>query len=86
MGRSNVVLAIHHHNVLTSHRGGKNMSRFVMPHGATVFGATYLRKAGSRTEPPECSWRPCLLALHLGTSSGTSQWLAMRRNSAVTSH
>ena len=51
MGRSNVVLAIHHHNVLTSHRGGKNMSRFVMPHGATVFGATYLRKAGSRTEP-----------------------------------
>ena len=35
------------HNIMYSSMGGKNMTRFVMPHHATVFGPTIATKADS---------------------------------------
>jgi hypothetical protein len=52
MGASNHMTVMHHHNIMYSSRGGKNLTRFVVPHGATVFGPNgYPRVPGSRTEP-----------------------------------
>lgn len=52
MGKSNHMLLMHHHNILASTRGGKNLSRFVVPHGATVFGPTYSMLPGTQTAEP----------------------------------
>jgi len=51
VGKSKNVLCMHHHNVAYSSRCGKNMSRFVAPHGASVAGPEFTRKLGSRSEP-----------------------------------
>ena len=51
MGKSRHVLCMHHHNVAYSSRCGKNMSRLVVPHGASVGPHDFTRKRGSRTEP-----------------------------------
>ena len=51
VGKSKNVLCMHHHNVAYSSRCGKNMSRLVVPHGASVAGPSFTRKAGSRSEP-----------------------------------
>jgi len=61
MGRSNHMLLMHHHNILASSYGGKNLTRFVVPHGATVFGPTYSMKAGSRTEPDGAVYAPLFM-------------------------
>ena len=45
------MLVMHHHNILHSALGGKNLTRIVVPHYATVFGPSYAKKAGSRVEP-----------------------------------
>jgi len=58
MGRSNHMLLMHHHNILASAHGGKNLTRFVTPHGSTVFGPTYQTKLGSRTEPDGSVYAP----------------------------
>ena len=50
-GSSNHALVMHRHNIMHSSMGGKNMTRFVMPHGATVFGPSYATRAGSLVEP-----------------------------------
>ena len=51
VGKSKNVLCMHHHNVAYSSRCGKNMSRFVVPHGASVTGPEFTRMKGSRSEP-----------------------------------
>lgn len=51
VGKSKNVLCMHHHNVAYSSRCGKNMSRFVVPHGASVAPPHFIKKAGSRSEP-----------------------------------
>ena len=51
VGKSKNVLCMHHHNVAFSSRCGKNMSRLVVPHGASVAGPSFTRKRGSRSEP-----------------------------------
>ena len=51
MGRSNHMLMVHHHNILYSSHGGKDLSRFIMPNGGDVGGPAYTRLHGSRTEP-----------------------------------
>ena len=60
-GASNQMMIIHKHNVLHSSQGGKNLTRFVMPHGAVVGGPAYLRQAGSRTEPSGTVFAPAFL-------------------------
>ena len=42
---------MHHHNVAHSSRCGKNMSRLIAPHGASVAGPAFSRKEGSRSVP-----------------------------------
>lgn len=61
MGKSNHMLLMHHHNILASSIGGKNLSRFVVPHGATVFGPTYTTMQGSRTEPDGAVYAPLFM-------------------------
>jgi hypothetical protein len=51
VGESKYVLCMHHHNVAFSSRCGKNMSRLVVPNGASVTPPAFTRKAGSRSEP-----------------------------------
>ena len=51
VGKSPNVLCMHHHNVAYSSRCGKNMSRLVIPNGASVTPPVFTRKAGSRSEP-----------------------------------
>ena len=51
VGKSKNVLCMHHHNVAYSSRCGKNMSRLVVPNGASVTPPEFTRKAGSRSEP-----------------------------------
>jgi len=51
VGKSKNVLCMHHHNVAYSSRCGKNMSRLIMPHGASVTGPQFSIKKGSRAEP-----------------------------------
>lgn len=51
VGKSKNVLCMHHHNVAYSSRCGKNMSRLVVPHGASVTPPYFARKPGSRSEP-----------------------------------
>ena len=58
MGASNRTLVMHRHNILYSSMGGKNLSRFVVPHGATVFGPAYAKRAGSRSEPNGAVYAP----------------------------
>ena len=58
MGASNRTLVMHRHNILYSSMGGKNLSRFVVPHGATVFGPAYAKRAGSRSEPSGAVYAP----------------------------
>ena len=41
MGASNHMLLMHHHNILHSAVGGKNLTRFITPHAGTIFGPTY---------------------------------------------
>jgi hypothetical protein len=53
MGASNHMLLVHHHNILGSSQGGKNLSRFVAPGGATVFGPAYQIIPGSPTAEPD---------------------------------
>ena len=61
MGTSNHALVMHRHNVMYSSQGGKNMSRFVIPHRATVFGPTYAKAAGSRHEPSGAVFAPVFM-------------------------
>jgi hypothetical protein len=61
MGTSNNMLVMHHHNILASSEGGKNMSRFITPHGSTVFGPTYQTKAGSLSEPTGVVYAPLIM-------------------------
>ena len=51
VGKSKTALCMHHHNVGYSSRGGKNFTRFVVPHGGSVGGPEFERKPGSRVEP-----------------------------------
>eukprot|EP01047_Picozoa_sp_COSAG01_P011491 COSAG01_NODE_503_length_16167_cov_10.407230_26_plen_454_part_00 len=51
VGESKYVLCMHHHNVAFSSRCGKNMSRLVVPNGASVTPPEFTRKAGSRSVP-----------------------------------
>ena len=62
VGRSKHVLCMHHHNVAHSSRCGKNMSRFVVPHGASVAGPEFTRKRGSRSEPAGPVYAPMTMA------------------------
>ena len=61
MGASNRTLIMHHHNVLYSSAGGKQNKRFVTPHGSGVFGPSYARKPGSRTEPSGAVFAPLFM-------------------------
>ena len=61
MGTSNNMLVMHHHNIMHSSYGGKNMSRFVVPHGGTVFAPTYATQAGSRHEPNGAVYAPVFM-------------------------
>jgi len=61
MGMSNHALVMHKHNVMYSSHGGKNLSRFIIPHGATVFGPTYAKVAGSRSEPNGAVYSPLFM-------------------------
>lgn len=61
MGSSNHMLLMHHHNVLASSQGGKNLTRFITPHGSTVFGPTYQTKAGSIAEPNGVVYAPLIM-------------------------
>ena len=61
MGASNHMLLMHHHNVLASSEGGKNLTRFITPHGSTVFGPTYQTKAGSISEPNGVVYAPLIM-------------------------
>jgi hypothetical protein len=61
MGLSNHMLLMHRHNILASARGGKDLRRFVVPHGATVFGPAYARRRGSRTEPSGLVFAPIFM-------------------------
>ena len=61
MGASNHMLLMHHHNVLASAEGGKNLSRFITPHGSTIFGPTYQTKAGSLSEPNGEVYAPLIM-------------------------
>ena len=58
VGSSKNVLCMHHHNVAYSSRCGKNMSRLVVPHGASVAGPEFIRKRGSRSEPSGLVYAP----------------------------
>jgi len=58
MGKSKNVLCMHHHNVAYSSRCGRNMSRFITPHGGSVGGHVFSRKLGSRTEPSGLVYAP----------------------------
>ena len=51
MGASNHVLIMHHHNIMHSAVGGQNMTRFITPHGGTIFAPAYQTRPGSRSEP-----------------------------------
>lgn len=51
VGESKNVVCMHHHNVAYSSRCGKNMSRFVVPNGASVGVPTFMMKEGSRSIP-----------------------------------
>jgi len=51
VGQSKHVLCMHHHDVGYSSRCGKNMSRLIIPNGASAAGPTFERKQGSRSEP-----------------------------------
>jgi len=51
IGKSPYSLIIHHHNIGYSHKGGKDMVRWLIPNGASVGGTIFTRKAGSRSEP-----------------------------------
>ena len=51
VGESKNILCMHHHNVAYSSRCGKNMSRLVIPNGASVTPPVFTRKEGSRSEP-----------------------------------
>lgn len=62
VGRSKNVLCMHHHNVAYSSRCGKNMSRLVVPHGASVAGPEFARKAGSRSEPSGLVFAPMTMS------------------------
>lgn len=61
MGASNHMLLMHHHNILGSAQGGKNLTRFVVPGGATVFGPAYGKKEGSRSEPNGAVYAPLFM-------------------------
>ena len=49
MGASNHVLIMHHHNIMHSAIGGRNMTRFITPHAGTIFGPSYQTNPGDRT-------------------------------------
>jgi len=51
VGKSQVALCMHHHNIAYSNRCGKNFTRFVPNWGASVGPPTYTSKPGSRSEP-----------------------------------
>ncbi len=51
VGESKYSLCMHHHNVAFSSRCGKNMSRLVVPYGASVGGPTHMMAEGSRSVP-----------------------------------
>ena len=42
MGASNHMLLMHHHNILASAVGGKNLSRYITPQEGTIFGPAYV--------------------------------------------
>ena len=58
VGESKHVLCMHHHNVAHSSRCGKNMTRFVAPHGASVGPPEFSRVHGSRTVPSGLVYAP----------------------------
>jgi hypothetical protein len=58
VGESEHALCMHHHNVAYSSRCGKNMSRLVVPHGASVAGPEFTRKPGSRSQPSGMVYAP----------------------------
>eukprot|EP00937_MAST-01D_sp_MAST-1D-sp2_P005083 g5083.t1 len=66
MGASNHMLLMHHHNIMASPIGGKNLSRFVVPRGATVFGPAYQSLADGtvegRTMPSGAVYAPLFFA------------------------
>ena len=61
MGASNHMLLMHHHNVLGSAQGGKNLTRWISPHGSTVFGPAYQTKEGSNSEPSGTVFAPLFM-------------------------
>ena len=61
MGATNHTLVMHRHNIMYSSMGGKNLSRFVVPHGATVYGPTYATKLGSRYQPNGAVYAPLFM-------------------------
>ena len=58
VGKSKNVLCMHHHNVAYSSRCGKNMSRLMIPNGASVTPPLFPRKEGSRSEPSGVIYAP----------------------------
>ena len=61
MGASNHMLLMHHHNILASDAGGKNLSRFITPQEGTIFGPAYQSKEGSRHEPDGMIYAPLFM-------------------------
>ena len=61
MGGSNHMLLMHHHNILASAVGGKNLSRYITPQEGTIFGPAYQSKAGSRHEPDGTIYAPLFM-------------------------
>ena len=55
------MLLMHHHNILASDVGGKNLSRFITPQEGTIFGPAYQSKEGSRSEPDGTVYAPLFM-------------------------
>ena len=77
VGESKNVLCMHHHNVAYSSRCGKNMSRLVIPNGASVTPPVFSRKAGSRSEPSG--------QVYAMMTMGQPPWTAMENKSLTCS-
>jgi photosystem II stability/assembly factor-like uncharacterized protein len=77
VGKSKNVLCMHHHNVAYSSRCGKNMSRLVIPNGASVAPPVFTRKAGSRSEPSG--------EVYAMMTMGQPPWTAMANKSLMCS-
>ena len=77
VGKSKNVLCMHHHNVAYSSRCGKNMSRLVIPNGASITPPVFMRKAGSRSEPSG--------EVYAMMTMGQPPWTAMENKSLTCS-